>query len=158
LESKPKRHPDYKKWLDETQEIDIPHIIANSIRMGTDLDWFVERNWGFILFEMKHFGKFNNISMKYPQMQNLYRLYTKLKQTTSVEFFFVCYHDIDVNDPDSHVHVFTMDDWLAKKIHVKYDKEQQRYRFNQYDMKPMKLSEFKKLIEETLEYFETQRN
>ena len=158
MESEPKRNPNYKKWLDESQEQDIPHIIANTIQMGTDLDWIVETNWGFILFEMKHFGEHNNISMKYPQMQTLYRLYTKLKQTTSCEFLFVCYEDIDVNDPDSYVHIFTMDEWLSKKIPVQYDKERMRYRFNKYDMQPMKLHEFKELLEGTLEYFKTQKN
>lgn len=159
IESEPKRHPDYKKWLAETKEWDIPYIVANAVQMGSDIDWFVESNWGFIFFEMKHFSKYRDFTVKYSQFQMFYRLYTKLKQTTSVEFYFIGYDDIDVKDPDSTVHILTMNDWLTTKIpNGKYDKEQKRYRVHKFDMRPMKLSEFQKLVQRDVAYFKTRRN
>ena len=128
---------------------------------GTDVDWLIEHDWGFMLFETKVF-RGNKISLQWGQMTAFVRLYTRLKANSNCVFFIVGFEgDVDFKNDDMHIHYFTMDEWLGKegkKVPYTYDKKFKKFEVNRYSMHPIKMKEFRELIDQTWKKFQEKGN
>ena len=82
---------------------------------GTDIDWLVEHNGGFIILEFKGFHN-DKINIAKGQMIAYENLHEKLNQNTKCYLYVVGCDEIDFSNPDSTVWIFEMSDWKKKTI------------------------------------------
>ena len=82
---------------------------------GTDIDWLIEHNGGFIILEFKGFHN-DKINIAKGQMIAYENLHEKLNQTTKCYLYVVGCDDIDFSNPDSTVWIFEMREWKQKII------------------------------------------
>ena len=82
---------------------------------GTDIDWLVEHNGGFIILEFKGFHN-DKINIPKGQMIAYENLHEKLNQSTKCYLYVVGCDDIDFSNPDSAMWIFEMSDWKQKRI------------------------------------------
>ena len=82
---------------------------------GTDIDWLVEHNGGFIILEFKGFHN-DKINIAKGQMIAYENLHEKLNQSTKCYLYIVGCDDIDFSNPDSTVWIFEMREWKQKII------------------------------------------
>ena len=82
---------------------------------GTDIDWLVEHNGGFIILEFKGFHN-DKINIAKGQMIAYEKLHEKLNQATKCYLYVVGCDDIDFSNPDSTVWIFEMREWKQKII------------------------------------------
>jgi len=82
---------------------------------GTDLDWLIEHNGGFIIFEFKGFHN-DRITIPKGQMIAYENLHEKLNIATKCYLYIVGCDDIDFSNPDSKVWIFEMSQWRRGAI------------------------------------------
>ena len=79
---------------------------------GTDIDWLIEHNGGFMIFELKIFHD-DRIAISKAQMIAYEKLYEKLPRC---HILFIGHDDIDFKDLNQPVWLFHMEDWKSGKI------------------------------------------
>ncbi|NND87387.1 MAG: hypothetical protein HKM23_08745 [Nitrosopumilus sp.] len=82
---------------------------------GTDIDWLIEHNGGFIILEFKGFHN-DKINIAKGQMIAYEKLHEKLNQSAKCFLYVVGCDDIDFSNPDSTVWLFEMSQWKAGAI------------------------------------------
>ena len=82
---------------------------------GTDIDWLIEHNGGFVILEFKGFHN-DKINIPMGQMIAYEKLHEKLNQTTKCYLYFIGCDDIDFSNPDSKVGIFEMKYWKSGSI------------------------------------------
>jgi hypothetical protein len=82
---------------------------------GTDIDWLIEHNGGFVILEFKGFHN-DKINIPMGQMIAYEKLHEKLNQSTKCYLYFIGCDDIDFSDPDSKVWIFEMKQWKLGSI------------------------------------------
>ena len=82
---------------------------------GTDIDWMIEHNGGFIILEFKGFHD-DKISIAKGQMIAYENLHTKLNQSTKCFLYIIGYDDADFSNPDSKMWIFEMNQWKSGAI------------------------------------------
>ena len=82
---------------------------------GTDIDWLIEHNGGFIILEFKGFHN-DKINIAKGQMIAYENLHEKLNQSTKCYLYVVGCDNIDFSNPDSTVWIFEMKEWKQKII------------------------------------------
>jgi len=120
---------------------------------GTDIDWLVEHNGGFIVLENKEFNH-DFISIKIGQMIALERLHEKLDCDGKCHLLVCGYDDIDFKNPESLIYYFDMREWKEGKILSEKDTKFKKYKVFRKDMRPMTLNEFRRLMEKYWKEYE----
>jgi hypothetical protein len=82
---------------------------------GTDIDWLIEHNGGFVILEFKGFHN-DKINIPMGQMIAYEKLHEKLNQSTKCYLYFIGCDDIDFSNPDSKVWIFEMNQWKIGSI------------------------------------------
>lgn len=82
---------------------------------GTDIDWLIEHNGGFVILEFKGFHN-DKINIPMGQMIAYEKLHEKLNQSTKCYLYFIGCDDIDFSNPDSKVWIFEMNQWKLGSI------------------------------------------
>lgn len=82
---------------------------------GTDIDWLIEHNGGFIILEFKGFHN-DKINIAKGQMIAYERLHEKLNQSTTCYLYVVGCDDIEFGNPDSSLWIFEMNQWKTGAI------------------------------------------
>ena len=82
---------------------------------GTDLDWLIEHNGGFVLFEFKGFHN-DKINLPMGQMIAFEKLHHKLNIATKCYLYIVGCDDINFSNPDSKIWIFEMNQWKKGAI------------------------------------------
>ena len=91
----------------------IVHGMVASV--GTDIDWIIEHNGGFIILEFKGFH-YDKINIAKGQMIAYEKLHEKLNQATKCFLYVVGCDDIDFSNPDSTVWIFEMNQWKSGAV------------------------------------------
>jgi len=82
---------------------------------GTDIDWLIEHNGGFIILEFKGFHN-DKINIPMGQMIAYEKLHEKLNQSTKCYLYIIGCDDIDFSNPDSKIWIFEMNEWKKGAI------------------------------------------
>ena len=82
---------------------------------GTDIDWLIEHNGGFVILEFKGFHN-DKINIAKGQMIAYEKLHEKLNQATKCFLYVVGCDDIDFSNPDSTIWIFEMNQWKSGAI------------------------------------------
>lgn len=82
---------------------------------GTDIDWLIEHNGGFIILEFKGFHN-DKINIAKGQMIAYEKLHEKLNQATKCHLYIIGCDEIDFSNPDSTVWIFEMKQWKMGAI------------------------------------------
>jgi len=82
---------------------------------GTDIDWLIEHNGGFVILEFKGFHN-DKINIPIGQMIAYEKLHEKLNHSTKCYLYFIGCDDIDFSNPDSKVWIFEMKQWKLGSI------------------------------------------
>ena len=102
---------------------------------GTDIDWLIEHNGGFVILEFKGFHN-DKINIPMGQMIAYERLHEKLNQATKCYLYFIGCDDIDFSNPDSKVWLFEMKQWklggIPKTTRDIYDSQVKQNKFMVY--------------------------
>ena len=102
---------------------------------GTDIDWLIEHNGGFIILEFKGFHN-DKINIAKGQMIAYEKLHEKLNLSTKCYLYIVGYDDAEFSNPDSKIWVFEMSQWkrggIPKNMMDIYDKENKQNKFIVY--------------------------
>ena len=146
--------PKYKiKNLDEFRrgrEILGNLIIKKMITSGgTDIDWLIEHNGGFIIFEIKRIWS-DTIVIRKGQMLSYQRLQEQLKKC---HIIFVAHRGIDFTNPNDYVHVRELKELLkdpALHDNTRHDDElegEEGYAINVSFMDEMTVDELRDKID-----------
>jgi len=82
---------------------------------GTDIDWLIEHNGGFVILEFKGFHN-DKINIPMGQMIAYEKLHEKLNQSTKCYLYFIGCDDTDFSNPDSKIWIFEMKQWKMGAI------------------------------------------
>ena len=82
---------------------------------GTDIDWLIEHNGGFVILEFKGFHN-DKINIPKGQMIAYEKLYEKLSYATKCYLYIIGCDDIDFSNPDASVWIFEMNQWKNNAI------------------------------------------
>ncbi len=82
---------------------------------GTDVDWLIEHNGGFVILEFKGFHN-DKINIPMGQMIAYEKLHEKLNQATKCKLYIIGCDDIDFSNPDSKIWIFEMKQWKMGAI------------------------------------------
>jgi len=82
---------------------------------GTDIDWLIEHNGGFVILEFKGFHN-DKINIPKGQMIAYEKLHEKLNKSTKCFLYVVGCDDIDFSNPDSTIWIFEMTQWKSGAI------------------------------------------
>lgn len=77
---------------------------------GTDIDWLIEHNGGFVVLEFKGFHH-DKINIPMGQMIAYEKLHEKLNQATKCYLYIIGCDDIEFSNPDSKIWIFEMSQW-----------------------------------------------
>lgn len=99
---------------------------------GTDIDWLIEHNGGFIILEFKGFHN-DKINVPMGQMIAYEKLHEKLNRSTKCYLYIIGCDDINFSNPDSKIWLFEMKQWkkgaipkntrdIYKESHIKQNK------------------------------------
>ena len=110
---------------------------------GTDLDWFIEHNGGFVFLEFKGFHN-DKINIPLGQMIAFERLHQKLNIATKCYLYIVGCDDIDFSNPDAKIWIFEMEQW--KKGGIPKNANEM---FQQTQIKKNKFIVYREYMEET---------
>ncbi len=97
----------------KTREV-LGNIISKRMRTsgGTDIDWLIEHNGGFMIFEFKIFRD-DIILISKAQMIAYEKLHANLLKC---HILFIGHDDIDFTDLNDPVWIFEMDEWKSGAI------------------------------------------
>jgi len=82
---------------------------------GTDIDWLIEHNGGFVILEFKGFHN-DKINISKGQMIAYEKLHEKLNQATKCYLYIVGCDDMDFSNPDATIWIFEMKQWKIGAI------------------------------------------
>ncbi|MFQ5782981.1 MAG: hypothetical protein ACE5GR_08035 [Nitrosopumilus sp.] len=127
---------------------------------GTDIDWLIEHNGGFVILEFKGFHN-DKINIAKGQMIAYEKLHEKLNNATKCYLYVVGCDDIDFSDPDSMIWVFEMNQWKSGAIPKNtidiYDTESSRQNkfivYREY-MEEISVERFRELVDSHWKEFE----
>jgi len=93
------------------------NLIVQGMRTsgGTDIDWLIEHNGGFVILEFKGFHS-DKINIAKGQMIAYEKLHEKLNQSTKCYLYIIGYDDTDFLNPDSKIWIFEMNQWKIGAI------------------------------------------
>jgi hypothetical protein len=93
------------------------NIIINRMKTtgGTDIDWLIEHNGHFMIFELKHMND-GVMTISKALMQAFEFLYKKLEQC---HFFLIGYDEADFTKPDEHIWFLEFGTWIINKDGIK---------------------------------------
>ncbi len=118
----PRKSPNAKyKIYDEQEFARGREVLGNLIVRGmiasggTDIDWLIEHNGGFIILEFKGFHN-DKINIPKGQMIAYEKLHEKLNQSTKCYLYIIGCDDIDFSNPDSKIWIFEMNQWKKGAI------------------------------------------
>lgn len=95
---------------------------------GTDIDWLIEHNGGFMIFELKTFYD-DRIVISKAQMSAYAKLFDNLPRC---HILFIGHDDINFKDLNDYIWLFGMKDWKSGKIpHVESSLVDPTYSENQ---------------------------
>lgn len=77
---------------------------------GTDVDWLIEHNGCFVIFEFKSFHN-DKINIPKGQMIAYERLQEKLNLVSKCYLYVIGCDDIDFSNPDAPIWMFEMNQW-----------------------------------------------
>lgn len=77
---------------------------------GTDVDWLIEHNGGFIILEFKGFHD-DKINIPKGQIIAYQKLHEKLNQVTKCYLYIIGCDENEFSNPDSKVWIFEMNQW-----------------------------------------------
>lgn len=124
---------------------------------GTDIDWLIEHNGGFIIFEVKRRGK-DTITIRKAQMW----LYQALqKQLDKCHIFFIAHEGTDFKNPNDFVYVQELSKLLkdpALQERTEFDDEfedEEGFRIPISFMEDMTVDELREKIDKLWKEFET---
>ncbi len=126
---------------------------------GTDIDWLIEHNGGFVILEFKGFHN-DKINIPLGQMIAYERLHEKLNQSTKCYLYFIGCDDIDFSNPDSKIWLFEMKQWKSEKIKKNtrdnYDFQVKQNKFIVYReyMEEINVEQLRKIIDSHWREFE----
>jgi len=136
----------------------VAHLILNNMQItgGTDIDWMIERNGGFIIVECKEFHD-DTISIPLGQMIAYQSLHEKLSVDGKCYFyFFATEEDTDWKNPESPIWYFRMIQWKRRDIpHTKIDGGRKRYIIRKTEMTEIPIKHFRVLMESHWNEFKT---
>jgi len=97
----------------KTREV-LGNIISKRMKTsgGTDIDWLIEHNGGFMIFELKIFHD-DRILVSKAQMIAYERLYENLSKS---HVLFIGHDDIDFSDLNDSVWLFEMKEWKTGAV------------------------------------------
>jgi hypothetical protein len=127
---------------------------------GTDIDWLIEHNGGFIIFEFKGFHR-DKIGITRGQMLAYENLHEQLNKITKCYVYFVGSYDIDFSNPDDPMWIFEMKQWKngtipkISSITEKIDPNAKRFTVFRDLMEPIKVSDLRFIIEKHWSEFKT---
>ena len=106
--NKPKFQLKNPQIFTKTREI-LGNIIVNRMETsgGADVDWLIEHNGHFILWEVRTFND-DIVTISKAQMSMFQTLFHQLK---SCDFFFIAHNDIDFKNPREPVWIFSNREW-----------------------------------------------
>ncbi|EPA06183.1 hypothetical protein [Candidatus Nitrosarchaeum limnium] len=106
--NKPKFELNNPEIFTKTRKI-LGNIIVNRMKTsgGTDIDWLIEHNGHFIIWEIRTFND-DIVTISKAQMNMFQILFKQLK---SCDFFFIAHDDIDFKNPKDSVWIFSNREW-----------------------------------------------
>jgi len=134
-------------------------ILKNmQITGGTDIDWMIERNGGFIIVECKEFRD-NTICIPLGQMIAYERLHEKLSVDGKCYFyFFATEDDTDWKNPESPIWYFRMIQWKRDDInHTQSNVGKKRFIIRKSEMTEIPIKNFRVLMESHWNEFKTKK-
>lgn len=157
-ENTPKHTITNSKVFQEARE-QLGHLILKNMEItgGTDVDWLIERNGGFIIIESKLFRE-EHIAIPVGQMIAFERLYERLSSGSKCYFYFFANEkNMDFTNPESDVWYFEMSDWKKKKIPQNKTKTGKYYLIKKDVMAKIQIKYFRILIEHHWKEFSKER-
>ena len=82
---------------------------------GTDIDWMIEHNGGFVILEFKGFHN-DKINIPLGQMIAYEKLHEKLNLATKCYLYIIGCDEIDFSNPDATVWLFEMNHWKTGAV------------------------------------------
>ena len=82
---------------------------------GTDVDWLIEHNSGFVILEFKGFHN-DKINVPIGQMIAFEKLHENLNKSTKCFLYIIACDNIDFSNPDSSIWFFEMKHWNSGAI------------------------------------------
>ncbi len=127
---------------------------------GTDIDWMIEHDGGFIILEFKGFHD-DKINIAKGQMIAYEKLHEKLNMATKCYLYIIGCDDIDFTNPDSTVYMFEMNQWrtggISKNttdIFGNYSNKQNKFIVYREHMNEISIEELRHLIDAHWKEFE----
>jgi len=128
---------------------------------GTDLDWLIEHNGGFVIFEFKGFHN-DKVNIPKGQMIAYEKLHEKLNQSSKCFLYIIGCDDIDFSNPDSKIWFFEMNQWKNNAIpkitadiyNDTYQKENKYLVYREY-FEEITVSELRELVDKHWNEFES---
>ncbi|QUC64836.1 hypothetical protein NsoK4_00690 [Nitrosopumilus sp. K4] len=127
---------------------------------GTDIDWLIEHNGGFVILEFKGFHN-DKINIPKGQMIAYEKLHEKLNQVTKCYLYVIGCDDIDFSNPDATVWVFEMRQWkeggIPKNTSDIYDEnlgKQNKFIVYREYMEEVKVEKLRDIIDSHWKEFE----
>ncbi|WP_299291441.1 hypothetical protein [Nitrosopumilus sp.] len=82
---------------------------------GTDIDWMIEHNGGFVILEFKGFHN-DKINIPLGQMIAYEKLHEKLNLATKCYLYIIGCDEINFSNPDATVWLFEMNHWKTGAV------------------------------------------
>ncbi|MBA4454712.1 MAG: hypothetical protein H2B05_07220 [Nitrosopumilaceae archaeon] len=126
---------------------------------GTDIDWLIEHNGGFIILEFKGFHN-DKINIPKGQMIAYEKLHEKLNQSTKCYLYIVGCDDIEFSNPDSMIWIFEMNQWkngaIPKTTRDIYDEKNSHNKYTVYReyMEEITVEKLREIIDSHWKEFE----
>jgi hypothetical protein len=127
---------------------------------GTDIDWLIEHNGGFVILEFKGFHN-DKINIPRGQMIAYERLHSKLSHVTKCHLYIIGCDDVDFSNPDLSVWIFEMSQWkkgaIPKNTTDIYGdelKKQNKFIVYREHMEEIKIEKLRELIDTHWKEFE----
>lgn len=127
---------------------------------GTDIDWLIEHNGGFIILEFKGFHD-DKINIAIGQMIAYEKLHEKLNQSSNCFLYIIGCDDIDFSDPDSKMWIFEMRQWkndvIPKNTRDIYEEsmvQQNKFVVYREHMEEISVESLRKIIDSHWKEFE----
>ena len=120
---------------------------------GTDIDWLIEHNGGFIILEFKGFHN-DKINIPKGQMTAYENLYEKLNQSTKCYLYIIGCDDIDFSNPDAPIWIFGMNQWKigaipknTKDIYSNQTTKQNKFIVYREHMEEIKVEKLREMVD-----------
>ncbi len=127
---------------------------------GTDIDWLIEHNGGFVILEFKGFHN-DKINIPKGQMIAYEKLYEKLNKATKCYLYIIGCDDADFSNPDASVWIFEMNQWKmgaipnnTTDIYGNDSTKQNRFIVYREYMEEIKIEKLRELVDRNWKEFE----